>query len=356
MKDNYFKELQEQINALMFKSEIERRRDGGVDFIKQMMLFKVFKVAIVLLFFFYSCNTDPKEKPSTENGVNVAKEDVPNFNADSAFSFVKKQVDFGPRVPNSKAHDDCAKYLVKKFESYGLTVNQQKGVVKGYDGKSLNFNNISAQYQPNNPKRVMISAHWDSRPWADHDDRDTSKPIDAANDGASGVAVMLEIARLISKMKLDVGVDFVCFDIEDYGKPWVDDSYCLGSQHWSKNFPLKYKPIYGVNLDMVGDPSAVFTYEGLSVEYGKLIVDKIWSSAHTLGYGKYFSFDQTSPIIDDHAYVNRYANFPCIDIIDRSTPHSFSATWHTHDDNIKNISPQTLKAVGQTLMFVLSYE
>jgi hypothetical protein len=354
MKDNFFTELQKEMDALLFKSEIEKRKEGGMDFVKQLMFFKVFKIAIIILFFFNSCNTETNDNPPVPKE-EVAKKNIPDFNADSAFSFVKKQVDFGPRIPNSKAHDDCGKFLVKKFESYGLKVNQQKGVVKGYDGKSLNFNNISAQYQPENPRRIMISAHWDSRPWADHDDRDTAKPIDAANDGASGIGIMLELARIISKLKLEVGVDFVCFDMEDYGKPWVDDSYCLGAQYWSKNFPLKVKPSYGVNLDMVGDPGALFTYEGVSTENGKLVLDKIWRSAHSLGYGRYFSFEQTSPIIDDHVYVNQYAKFPCIDIIDRSRP-SFSATWHTHNDNISNISKETLNAVGQSLLFVLSYE
>ena len=354
MKDDFLNELREEMNTLFFKSEIEKRKEGGNDFFKHMMLLKVFKIAIIIVFTFYSCSPDTKDAPPAEEAARPAL-NIPDFNADSAFSFVKKQVDFGPRIPNSKAHDDCAKYLVKQFESYGLTVHQQKGVVKGYDGKSLNFNNISAQYQPENPRRVMISAHWDSRPWADHDDQDTSKPIDAANDGASGIGVMLELARIISKQKLTIGVDFVCFDMEDYGKPWVENSYCLGSQYWSKNFPLKVKPSYGVNLDMVGDPNALFTYEGVSAENGKLVLDKIWKAAHTLGYGSYFSYDQTSPIIDDHLYVNQYAKFPCIDIIDRSSP-AFSATWHTHDDNIKNISPKTLKAVGQSLLFVFLYE
>jgi len=355
MKSNIFKEVQEEMNALFYQSEIEKRKNGGNSFMKQMLFFKAFKVAFIVMLFFSSCGDEKPKEISVDQPKQQLK-NVPNFNADSAFYFVKKQVDFGPRVPNSKAHDDCAKFLVKQFESYGLQVHQQKGEVKGYDGTMLKFNNISAQYQPENPKRVMISAHWDARPWGDRFDKDNKQPIDAANDGASGIGVMLELARVLSKEKLNIGVDFVCFDVEDYGKPHVDDSYCLGSQYWSRNFPLKVRPMYGVNLDMVGDPNALFTYEGGSFANAKLVLDKVWKSAHTLGYGKYFSFEPTSEIIDDHMYVNQIAKFPCIDIIDRSTSTAFSATWHTHDDNIKNISPQTLKAVGQTLMFVLTYE
>ena len=355
MKHNILKEVQEEMNALFHQSEIEKRKNGGNDTMKYLIFFKAVKIALVVMFFFSSCNDTKKEDVAVDAPKQQLK-NIPDFNADSAFSFVKKQVDFGPRVPNTKAHENCANYLVRQFESYGMKVHQQKGEAKGYDGTILRFNNISAQYQPENPKRIMISSHWDSRPWGDRFDKDDSKPIDAANDGASGVGVMLELARIISQEKLNVGVDFVCFDIEDYGKSHVDNSFCLGSQYWSKNFPLKVKPIYGINLDMVGDPNALFTYEGGSLANAKLVLDKVWKSAHTLGYGKYFSFDQTSEIIDDHMYVNQIAKFPCIDIIDRSTTTAFSATWHTHDDNIKNISPQTLKAVGHSILFVLMYE
>ncbi len=344
----------ENILNLFQKSEIEKRRSGEGITLKKLMILKAIKFVALIIIFFTSCGPNPPSTPIVEEQPEV-KIKVDEFSADSAFSFVKKQVAFGPRIPNTKAHDDCAAYLIKYFESCGLKVHQQKGSVKVYDGKTLNFNNITAQYQAEKTNRIMISAHWDTRPWADQDSKDPQKSFDGANDGASGVGIMMELARVLATQKLNVGVDFVLFDVEDYGKSDVEDSYCLGSQYWAKNYPFAVKPIYGINLDMVGDASAKFTYEGLSVQTARNVLDKVWRSAHGLGYEQYFSFEETSGITDDHAYVNKFTNIPCIDIIDRSTP-GFSKTWHMHSDNIQNISPQTLKAVGQTLMYVLFIE
>jgi len=344
----------EEVVALFQKSEIERRRSGQGDFLKQILLFKALKFAVLIVVFFTACDTAPKAKSTPEVPVAV-KSDVPEFSADSALYFVKKQVDFGPRIPNSKAHDACAAYLIQYFEKLRLKVHQQKGSVKAYDGKTLNFNNITAQYQPEKTNRVLISAHWDTRPWADQDERDPQGSFDGANDGASGIGVMMELARILSTKQINVGVDFVLFDVEDYGKPEFEDSYCLGSQYWAKNYPFAVKAFYGINLDMVGDAAAKFTYEGLSAQSAHSVLDKVWRSAHGLGYGDYFSFEETSGVTDDHAYVNKYTNIPCIDLIDRSTP-GFARTWHKHDDTVANISPKTLKAVGQTLLYVLYLE
>ncbi|MFM7021591.1 MAG: M28 family peptidase [Flavobacteriales bacterium] len=343
----------EEAMSFFQKSEIEQRRSGEGNMMKKLLLFKALKFVVFVVLFFCSCGPETPVNPPFEQP--EVKISVPEFSADSAFAYVKKQVDFGPRIPNSKAHDASAAFLIKHLESCGLEVLQQKGSVKAYDGKVLSFNNITARYQPEKTKRIMISAHWDSRPWADEDEVNPDKTFDAANDGGSGVAVILELARVLSKeKKLNVGVDFVLFDAEDYGKPEHKDSYCLGSQYWAKNFPLPVKPIYGINLDMVGDANAKFTYEGLSLQTGRNVLDKVWRSAHGLNFGQYFAFEETSAITDDHAYVYQYTNIPCIDIIDRSA--GFARTWHRHDDNLKNISPQTLKAVGQTLLYVLYTE
>ncbi len=354
MKNNNLTDFYNALQSIAQVNEIDKRKGMDTASLKKLLWLKGVKLVIVFLFFLTSCDND-KPVEQTDSNKPVVKKYVPEFNADSAFAFVKKQVEFGPRIPNSKAHSDCEKYFVATLKKYGLKVIEQKGTVKGYDGKMLPFNNITAQYQPENPRRIMISSHWDSRPWADNDNHDTDKPIDAANDGASGVGIILELARILQTHKIDVGVDFVLFDVEDYGKPDFENSYCLGSQYWSRNLPIKIKPEFGVNLDMVGDPNAKFTYEGISTMNARFAVNKVWQSAATLGYSKYFSFEETDPITDDHKYVNELAKIPCIDVIDKSTS-SFSATWHTHKDNIKNISPFTLKAVGQTLLFVLTYE
>ncbi len=352
MKPSKNKEWEDVLN-LFQKSEIEKRRSGEGDMMKKILLIKALKFVVLIIVFFTSCGPDTPPKSTTETQPEI-KITSPEFSADSAFLYVKKQVEFGPRIPNTKAHDACAAFLIKHFESHGLKVHQQKGSVKVYDGKTFNFNNITAQYQPEKTNRIMISAHWDTRPWADQDNKNPQAPFDGANDGASGIGIMMELARVLAKEKLNVGVDFVLFDLEDYGKPEEKDSYCLGSQYWAKNYPFAVKPFYGINLDMVGDAEAKFTYEGVSVQTAKNVLDKVWRSAHGLGYGQYFSYEETSSITDDHAYVNQYTSIPCIDIIDRSA--GFAKTWHKHDDNIQNISPKTLKAVGQTLMYLLSVE
>ena len=344
----------EEVLQLFQKSEIEKRRSGEGITLKKLMILKALKFVFLIIVFFTSCGPNPPAAPVVEEQ-SEAKVSTPEFSADSAFYFIKKQVDFGPRIPNTKAHDACAAYLIQYFEKLGLKVHQQKGSVKAYDGKTLNFNNITAQYQPEKTNRVLISAHWDTRPWADQDERDPQGSFDGANDGASGIGVMMELARILSTRQINVGVDFVLFDVEDYGKPEFEDSYCLGSQYWAKNYPFTVKAFYGINLDMVGDAAAKFTYEGLSAQSARNVLDKVWRSAHGLGYGDYFSFEETSGVTDDHAYVNKYTNIPCIDLIDRSTP-GFARTWHKHSDTIANISPKTLKAVGQTLLYVLYLE
>ena len=212
----------------------------------------------------------------------------PAFDADSAYAFVQAQCDFGPRSMNSEGHERCAEWIIKKFKSYGCEVRTQRADLKGYDGTMLRSTNIMASFNPKATTRIMLCAHWDSRPWADNDPDSANwrKPILAANDAASGVAVMLEIARLLgSKEKkafmTDLGVDFVCFDAEDYGTPqWSDkpddgSSWALGAQYFASNLPQGYAPRYGILLDMVGGQGAKFYQEGMSKQYAPDIVKKV---------------------------------------------------------------------------------
>ena len=193
----------------------------------------------------------------------------PDFNADSAYAFTQAQCDFGPRDMNSKGHEECGAWIVAKFKGYGCKVTTQEADLKGYDGTTLKSTNIMAQYNPGATTRILLCAHWDSRPWADNDPDSANwhKPILAANDAASGVAVMLEIARLLQKNALPsgFGVDFVCFDAEDWGTPQWEanqdasgDSWALGAQHFAANLPQGYEARYGILLDMVGGMNAKF--------------------------------------------------------------------------------------------------
>ena len=290
----------------------------------------------------------------------------PQFSADSALMFCQQQCDFGPRTMNSEAHEQCGQWIAEKFQSYGMKVTEQRATLTGFDGTPLLSNNIMAQYQPDAEQRIMICAHWDSRPWADNDpdEANHTKPVMAANDGASGVGVMLEIARLLQAdtCKLPVGIDFVCFDAEDWGSHDDNDSWALGAQYWAKNIsqqPTAIKPRYGILLDMVGGQGARFYQEGYSKYYANHIVKRVWKAAAIAGFSSFFPQEDGGGITDDHVPVNETANIPCIDIINyypECEQSSFGPTWHTIHDDMEHLDRGTLKAVGQTLIQVLYTE
>ncbi len=325
-------------------------------------------IIFITLTILFGCNSN---NAKTNSSSSIAKKKeyvyVPQFNADSAYQYVYDQVAFGPRVPNTEAHTKCAEYLSSKLEEFGAEVIVQEAQLTAFDNKILNAKNIIGQYNPELKNRIMLFAHWDSRPFADHDP-DTSKrnePILGANDGASGVGVLLEIARSLQKDTLPIGIDIIFFDAEDYGIPdhlnvdWKPDTWCLGSQYWGKNpHTPDYYAQYGILLDMVGAPQATFYQEQQSLQFARRIVKKVWNTANDLGYGNHFIYEKGGAITDDHVYVNNLRGIPCIDIIqfDPSTNSSFGSFWHTHNDNMEAISKSTLKAVGQTLLHVIYNE
>lgn len=288
------------------------------------------------------------------------------FNADSAYRNVKAQVDFGPRVPGTDGHTRCAQYLVSELVRYGVdTVTQQTTTVTAYNGDKLPINNIMGRFNKNASDRVLLLAHWDTRPWADQEERkvDRVKPILGANDGGSGVGVLLEIARCLQQEKPSIGVDILFVDAEDYGKMegWGnnDVTWCLGTQYWIRNHPYTKQnmPRYGILLDMVGGLDAKFNREYGSQQVASDIVDKVWAMASASGYGDVFVNELGGSVIDDHVFVNQIG-IPCIDIIESLNPatKSFNPTWHTLDDNMKNIDRQSLKAVGQTVLNLIYQE
>ena len=294
----------------------------------------------------------------------------PAFNADSALAYCQEQCNFGPRTMNSEAHEKCGEWIVGKFKQFGCEVATQKADLKGYDGTVLKNTNIIASYNPKATTRILLCAHWDCRPWADNDPDSANwhKPVMAANDGASGVGVMLEIARLLQadkKLNPAIGVDFVCFDTEDWGTPqWADvqdsgDTWALGAQYWSENKAEGYMPRYGILLDMVGGQGAKFYREGMSMQYASAIVKKIWNAARQAGYGSYFPKSDGGMITDDHIPVNEKAKIPTVDVIayyPDCQQSSFGPTWHTVNDDMEHLDKNVLKAVGQTMIQVLYTE
>jgi hypothetical protein len=265
----------------------------------------------------------------------------------------------GPRTPGSKAQEKCAAYMEKMLKQYGAAVTVQRTRVTVYNGKSVPCINIVGAYNPSVKRRLLICTHWDSRPFADQDDSAREKPILAADDAGSGVAVLLEIARQLQQKNPTIGVDLLMLDVEDYGQPEYEenqqpgDFYCLGTQYWCRHPHVpNYTAENGILLDMVGAKDATFTYEGVSMQYAPEFMKKVWRYADELGYSNFFQKEMTAQIVDDHYYINELARIPTIDIINRtySTQSGFAAHWHTHNDNMSIISRQTLKAVGETVL------
>ncbi len=287
------------------------------------------------------------------------------FNADSAYSYIKKQVDFGPRIPGTEAHKKCLQFFINTLKKDSLQVTTQESVARTYDGKEFTFTNVIASYNPQNPARIFLCGHWDTRPFADLDSIEPTKPFDGADDGGSSAAVLLELARNLNKINPEIGIDLIFFDLEDYGKEsGGSDSWALGSQYWANNLPANYNPRYGILLDMVGGKDAVFPMEGTSLKYASNIVDKVWNTAAELGYSNYFTQDKTGETTDDHTYINRIANIPTIDIVDFRLIHSedgiprgdYPYFHHKHSDNMSVIDTATLQMVGRVLIKVISEE
>ncbi len=327
--------------------------------IKMIYRYSVFVVISCILF---SCSNNTTKKTELVQGITI---EVPTFNADSAYHFVEKQVSFGPRVISSNAWKKCALWLEQKMKSYTPNVMVQEAPITTYDGKNHTLKNIIASFSPNKNNRIALFAHWDSRHIADHDTKNQDTPILGANDGGSGVGVLLELARNFSNKNPKIGVDIILFDAEDYGQPEnsefpiMKDSWCLGSQYWSKNpHKLNYFARYGVLLDMVGAENATFRREQISSYFAPNILQKVWNKANQLGFGNHFIFEDAEQIIDDHYYVNTITGIPTIDIIeyDPTTKTNFNKHWHTHKDDMGNIDKNTLNAVGQTLLEVIYNE
>jgi glutaminyl-peptide cyclotransferase len=307
---------------------------------------------LILLSISFGCK---KEKVPQEN----IKVKIGRFDEDSAFVFIEKQVSFGKRYMNTSEHEDCKNWLIKKLEAYDLQVIPQTFEAKSYNGINLKGTNIIGRYKPEIKERMLICAHYDTRHIADRDSIDREKPIDGADDGGSGVGVILEIARQIQNNPIPMGLDIVFFDAEDYGddKQRNDYSWGLGSQYWAKNLHEEdYEVKYGILLDMVGSKNATFPKEGFSMQTAPNQVNKMWKFAKQMGYSNFFVNKQIGSITDDHRFIIEYARIPMIDIINVKSDGKFGHYHHTHSDNIEIIDKKTLKAVGQIVLAIIYKE
>ena len=325
------------------------------------MNYKYFLFAIVLSFLSACSFASHSEKTKQDDTIVRI---VPTFNPDSAYQYVKAQCDFGPRVPGTEAHTACLQYFVEQFSRFGAdTVIVQEGESMIYDGTKMPIRNVVASYGLGKPNRVMICAHWDSRPFAGNDinPNNRRKAIIGANDGASGVGVMMELARQLGQKNAAIGVDLILFDLEDWGAPdWEqsklsDGGWALGSKYWASRPHIPgYQAQFAILLDMVGAQGAQFYREYFSDQYASWVVDRVWNKAADLGLGHVFVNQRGGGVTDDHINVNR-AGIPCIDIIQfqTDTEAGFGDYWHTHNDDMRNIDPLTLDAVGRVLMEII---
>lgn len=303
-------------------------------------------------------STGKAQQEDTENSSAITT--PANFNADSAYSYIKKQVALGPRVPGSESHRKCGDYIISELNRHGIeTIEESEGTVKIYTGEEVPMRNILARINPDNKNRILFLAHYDTRPWADNEEDPElhNTPIPGANDGGSGVGVLLEMARHLGNSAPGIGVDMLFIDVEDSGESAGfgnnDNTWCLGTQKWVENlpYPADGRPRYAVILDMVGGLNAHFHREYFSEKYAPEVVKKVWDMARKSGYGEFFLDADGGAVVDDHIVINQ-AGIPAIDIIESKNEgtRSFPPTWHTLEDNMNNIDPASLKAVGQTML------
>ena len=308
----------------------------------------------------YSCKNEPQvtEEPKDVPAASAVK--VPLFSKDSAYAQVAKQVSFGPRVPGTDAHKATRQWLVQKLRSYGASVTEQSFKAKMEPLGEVRSANIIASFNPTYARRIILAAHWDTRYAADEDDDRPKEAFDGADDGGSGVAVLLEIARILKNNPVNVGIDLMLFDAEDQGtSEGREDTWCLGSQYWSKNPHVNgYRAEFGILLDMVGAKGATFQKEDLNnvflpekVRKIHKLYDQLWTMARGMNHGTLFIDIKGKPFIDDHYYVNLNTDIPMIDIINKpvKSAKGFGQHWHTHDDNMEVIDPNILGAVGQVV-------
>ena len=284
---------------------------------------------------------------------------IPAFNRDSAYQFVAHQVSFGPRNPGSTGHEACKNWIIGKLRDYGVEVTEQDFQASLYNGEVHDATNIIGKINPDQQNRIALAAHWDTRHLADQDPNSTSQndPIIGADDGGSGVAALIEIARVMADHPVDIGVDLIFFDAEDQGESGGgrNDTWCLGAQYWARNLSNRNRPKYGILLDMIGAKGATFSKEGASLYYARSVVEKVWNLAGSMGYGHYFVNNSIGQLVDDHVFVNQIAGLPMIDIIYWSRG-SFGPHWHTHDDDLDVIDKNVLGAVGQVVLAVIYKE
>lgn len=322
------------------------------------MKLKILITFLIVFSIFWSCNRKT-EKPETKViSYTIMEKQTPDFDYEVAYQYILKQLSFGPRNPNSTGHNLAKEFLFNELKKFADTVFYQNFNYPGYDGEILNCSNIIASFNPENKIRILLCAHWDTRPRSEKDKnpQNQTKPVLGANDGASGVAVLLSLAKSLSEQKPEFGIDIVLFDAEDYGKENDLMNYSLGAKYFIQNKPGYINPQFGILLDMVGDKEAVFKKEPNSYQFASDIVDLVWKLASELNL-KTFSNEFSNPIYDDHIPLGemgiKIINIIDADLIGADSSNPRRNYWHTQNDTIENIGKETLREVGKLLTHLI---
>ena len=285
------------------------------------------------------------------SGIVGCQSDFPKFDKINAFNYMQKQCDMGPRNPGSDGYYKCREFIKNKLKIFADDIIVQDfSYTEQVEGKKYNGQNIIGRFNPDANFQTIISAHWDTRPWADRDldKKNHGMPIMGANDGASGVAVLLELARVLSEDKPPIGVNLVFFDAEDLGSPGLNETYAQGSTYFAKNLPIP-RPQEAINLDMVGDKQLTLPIERYSYNFHPELVRKLWDRAKELGLDAFIR-EIDYAIYDDHVPLYNIAGIPSIDIIDFKYPNSYVNYHHTMNDIIENCSANSLDQVGRLML------
>jgi len=326
-----------------------------MSFIKTIII-----ITIATLLGASSCKSQQQqasESSSASSESTATVVDAPKFSGENAYNLVKEQCNFGPRVPGTQAHAKCAQWIEQSLEQLCDTAIVQQAQVKTFDQKTLDIKNLIGSINMASDDRILLLAHWDCRPWADNDP-DPSKhkePVMGANDAASGVAVLLELARIMHEKQPNIGVDLLFVDAEDWGTNDVEESWALGTQYWAQHpHAPGYAPRFGILLDMVGAKGAKFRKEVFSMQNAPTVVNEVWEMAQQSGYSSFFENATGGAITDDHIVVNKMG-IKCIDIIDMRSDSDtgFFQWWHTTGDTLDKIDSIVLGAVGQTVANVI---